>query len=356
MKRRDFIQIVGITSFYVSAGFGCSSGSNKKLKNWMWLRGGDKLSDNDLKAFYLKMKNNGVYGILPSGGNEFYERVGRICKEIDLKFHAWRWTMIRAGYMETHPEWYAVNRNGESVVDKPPYVNYYRWLCPSKPEVEKLLIEDYTNLCKIEGLTGVHLDYVRYCDVILPIALQPKYHLKQDHEMAEYDYCYCDTCRSKYQMEYGYDPMELGDKAQYDEKWRQWRLDQLVKLVNKIVVEVHKTGKKISAAVFPTPEIARKLVRQDWPRFNLDAYMPMIYSQDYNGGLDWIANAVKTDATLLKGKAEFFAGLNLAHVRKYGIKNVINTCIDNGAQGVTFFLGNEFKDSDWKEFKEVADK
>ncbi len=355
MKRRDFIQIVGITSFYVSAGFGCTA-DKKKLKNWMWLRGGNDLSDEELKAFYLKMKNKGVYGILPSGGNEFYKRVGKICKEIGLKFHAWRWTMNRAGYMKDHPDWYAVNRNGFSTVEKPPYVNYYRWLCPSKKEVEDAITKDYLELCKIDGLDGVHLDYVRYCDVILPIALQPKYNLVQDHEMAQFDYCYCDTCRTKYKAEYGYDPMDLGDKAEDDEQWRQWRLDQLVKLVNNLANAVHKTGKKISAAVFPTPDIARDLVRQDWEKFRLDAFMPMIYSEDYNGGIEWIADAVKIDAAVLKGKAEFFAGLNLAHVRKYGIQKVIDTCIENGAQGVTFFLGNQFTDEEWQEFKAVADK
>ena len=129
-----------------------------------------------------------------------------------------------------------------------------------------------------------------------------------------------------------------------------------MKLVNNLANAVHKTGKKISAAVFPTPDIARDLVRQDWEKFRLDAFMPMIYSEDYNGGIEWIADAVKIDAAVLKGKAEFFAGLNLAHVRKYGIQKVIDTCIENGAQGVTFFLGNQFTDEEWQEFKAVADK
>jgi uncharacterized lipoprotein YddW (UPF0748 family) len=355
MKRRDFIKITAVTSLYASAGFSCKP-EQKKLKNWMWLRGGQNLSDADLKAFYQKLKDNGVHGILPDGSNEFYERVGHICKDIGMEFHAWRWTMIRAGYMKEHPDWYAVNRNGQSVVDDPPYVNYYRWLCPSKKEVEELLIKDYTNLCNIEGLTGVHLDYVRYCDVILPVALQPKYNLVQDHEMPQFDYCYCDTCRTKYKAEHGYDPMELGDEAENDDKWRQWRLDQLVTLVNKIADSVHKTGKLISAAVFPTPEIARRLVRQDWARFNLDAFMPMAYFQDYNGDLKWLADTVKRDADLLKGKAGFYPGLHLGHSRQYGIEKVINTCLENGAQGVTFFLGNEFTDEDWKVFKRVADK
>ncbi len=129
MKRRDFIRITAVTSVYVSAGMGCTI-DKKKLKNWMWLRGGNDLSDEELKEFYLKLKSNGVYGILPSGGDAFYKRVELICKEIGLESHAWCWTMNRGGYMKEHPDWNAVSRNGESVIDKPLYVNYYRWLCP----------------------------------------------------------------------------------------------------------------------------------------------------------------------------------------------------------------------------------
>lgn len=352
MKRRDFIKIAGITTMVVGAGLGCISQKESKLKNWVWLRGGSDMTDQELRFFFTKLKKNKVDGILPDGGNAYYQRIGPICEELGLAFHAWRWTMNRGSYMEQHPEWYAVSRKGESVVNHPPYVDYYRWLCPSRPEVVQLLVEDYTTLCDINGLTGVHLDYVRYCDVILPIALQPKYNLVQDHEMAEFDFCYCELCRSKFKAQHGYDPLDLED-ASKDDTWRQWRLDQLVTLVNKVASEVHKKGKQISAAVFPTPTIARDLVRQDWERFNLDAFMPMIYFQDYNGGMKWVEEVVQEDARILKGKAGFYAGLHLGHVRQYGIRKVVESCIANGAQGVSFFLGNDFKDEDWHEFSSL---
>ncbi|MDN5200116.1 hypothetical protein QQ008_02055 [Fulvivirgaceae bacterium BMA10] len=356
MKRRKFIEVLGITTVALSSGFTGISEKKKQYKNWAWLRGGAKSSDQELRDFLLKMKDNHIHGILPSGGNSYYERLGKLCKEVGLEFHAWRWTMNRGGHMKDHPEWYAVSRNGDSVVDKPPYVGYYRWLCPSRPEVKQLLIEDYTTLCKIDGLTGVHLDYVRYCDVILPIALQPKYNLVQDHEMPEFDFCYCEVCRSKFKEEHGTDPLEMEDPTK-SKVWRQWRLDQLVEVVNAVADEVHKTGKEISAAVFPTPTIARDLVRQDWERFNLDAFMPMIYFKDYNGDLEWVANVVKEDAKILKKKkAKLYAGLHLGHVRQFGIPKVVETCIENGAQGVTFFMGNSLNDEDWGTFSSVMNE
>jgi len=348
MNRRHFLRIVGITS--ILAGQSCSIiGGRKGLKNWAWINGSGYASDNDLRNFLIKLKNNRIDGILPGGSNNFYERVGPIARELEMEFHAWRWTLNRGAHMDEHPDWYAVNRNGDSVIDKPPYVNYYRWLCPSRPEVVDLLIDDYTGLCEVEGMTGVHLDYVRYCDVILPIALQPRYNLVQDYEMPEFDFCYCNVCRSKFMSEYGTDPMEMGDPPGNIE-WHNWRLNQLVGLVNKIAEAVHDKGKLISAALFPTPSIARKIVRQDWERFNLDAFMPMIYFNDYNGDLEWVASVVREDVSILGGRAKLYAGLNMGHVRDYGITRVVDTCLENGADGISFFTGNGMTDEELAEF------
>lgn len=348
MKRRHFVKIVAVSS--LAAGYACNaSGSGKSQVNWAWLNGSGYGDDKELKSFLLNLKQHGINGILPGGSNDFYNRIGPFAKELGMEFHAWRWTMNRGGHMEEHPEWYAVNRNGDSVIDKPPYVGYYRWLCPSKPEVLDLLVKDYTALCDIDGMTGVHLDYVRYCDVILPIALQPKYNLVQDHEMPEFDYCYCSTCREEFASEYGYDPLDHDDPPS-DENWHRWRLSQLVKIVNHIAGEVHAKGKKISAAVFPTPDISRRLVRQDWERFDLDAFMPMIYFNDYNGDLDWVADVVRKDVKILNGRAPLYAGLNMGHVRDYGVEKVVRTCLDNGADGISFFTGNGMKEDELDAF------
>jgi len=348
MKRSHFLRIVGITSILASQS--CSLfGGMKEFKNWAWISGFGNASDNDLRAFLIKLKNSRIDGILPGGNNSFYERVGPLAGELDMEFHAWRWTMNRGGHMDEHPDWYAVSRNGDSQIDKPPYVNYYRWLCPSRPEVRDLLVDDYTRLCEIEGMTGVHLDYVRYCDVILPMALQPRYNLVQDHEMAEFDFCYCNVCRAKFSSEYGTDPLEINDPAG-NLDWHNWRLNQLVELVNRIAGAVHDKGKLISAAVFPTPSIARKIVRQDWERFNLDAFMPMIYFKDYNGDLEWVASVVREDIAILGGRAKLYAGLNMGHVRDWGITRVVSTCLENGADGISFFTGNVMTDQELKEF------
>lgn len=43
----------------------------------------------------------------------------------------------------------------------------------------------------------------------------------------------------------------------------------------------HAHGKKITAAVFATPSLARQLVRQAWDKWPVDAVFPMLYHNFY---------------------------------------------------------------------------
>jgi len=69
--------------------------------------------------------------------------------------------------MNEHSSWYVVNGKGESSIDKPAYVDDYNRLCPSNPEVVEFMKKRVQELCAIDGLAGVHLDYIRYPDVVL---------------------------------------------------------------------------------------------------------------------------------------------------------------------------------------------
>ena len=62
----------------------------------------------------------------------------------------------------------------------------------------------------------------------------------------------------------------------------QFRYNRITSLVNKIAAAVHAKGKKVSAAVFPGPDsYAKKLVRQEWNKWNIDAFFPMNYNDFY---------------------------------------------------------------------------
>lgn len=99
------------------------------------------------------------------------ENTYKMCKEAGLEAHYWKWTMNRHEVLKTHPDWFAVNRKGESGYDKPAYVDYYRFLCPNHEGVAEYLAADYLKEANLPYVDGVHLDYVRFPDVVLPVSL-----------------------------------------------------------------------------------------------------------------------------------------------------------------------------------------
>ncbi len=342
MKRRQFVKNSGLimAGLSVLPNLGYTSGTNQGLpNNWVWLNGSNQIDKDRWKHLLERLRRGGFDGIACNGSDEFYLEFAPLCKEFGIQLHTWRWTVNRGNYKDTNPEWYAVNRNGENVWEKPPYVHHYRWLCPSREGVRKALTDDYVALSKLEGISGVHLDYVRYCDIILPIGLQPKYNLVQDHEMAEFDYCYCDHCREKFEGIHGYDPKSLDDPSK-DSKWHQFRLDQVVELVDDIVLGVHQAGSVITGAVFPTPAMSRRMVRQDWSRFNLDAYLPMLYHNYYLEDTHWISNCIAEARTEVSRETPIYAGMMMG--RNFDPKLLVDTyhrVIDAGGNGLSIFTG-----------------
>ncbi|MGD2123452.1 MAG: hypothetical protein PVJ76_16990, partial [Gemmatimonadota bacterium] len=172
------------------------------------------------------------------------------------------------------------------------------------------------------GVQGIHLDYVRHCDVILPRGLWSRYGLVQDREYPEFDFCYCDACREAFAALHGTDPFDLTDPPA-DERWRQFRYDGVTELVRVLSETVHgvdtagkdassllptESGKAITAAVFPTPSIARRLVRQAWDEWPVDAVFPMLYHSFYEEGLEWIGRGIAEGLARLEEVADISAG------------------------------------------------
>ena len=127
-----------------------------------------------------------------------------------------------------------MNRKGESTHDKPAYVNYYRFLCPNHEGVAQYLADDYVKIAHLPYVDGVHLDYVRFPDVVLPVSLWKNYGIEQTSEHPEYDYCYCDVCRTKFKEQTGRDPLELKYPME-DQSWINFRLDAISRVVDLIL-------------------------------------------------------------------------------------------------------------------------
>ncbi|WP_430972523.1 family 10 glycosylhydrolase [Sunxiuqinia rutila] len=342
MKKREFLKSsllagAGILSYTSSGAFPKASKPEKTAtKHWVWENPNQKETEAELQKKYERYYDAGIRGMFFESDSELHFRVA---KKAGLETHRWMWTMNRGekSLLESHPEWYAISRTGESCATNPPYVNYYRWLCPSKPEVQNYLREQVEKVLEKDYVDGIHLDYVRYCDVILPVDLWQNYGIVQQEELPEYDFCYCETCRSKYQEMHGVDPLEL-EYPDQSLSWRNYRYDRITNIVNQASAIASKHKKQITAAVFPTPEVARRIVRQDWTNWNLDAICPMIYHGFYREQVQWIGDAVKEGVHFLCGRFPLYAGLFLPNFKSSEELDAgISYALKNGAAGVSLF-------------------
>ena len=265
-------------------GVDSSKGFDAKMRYWAWHNPDIKESEDAMKKRFSMYKEHGITGMFFETD---YEPAFRIAKSFGLETHRWMWIMNRnndKALMKEHPEWFTISRKQQSCVDHPPYVDYYRWVCPNKMEVQKYLSEMINTEAAKDYVDGIHLDYIRFCDVILPVDLWKNYKLVQTQELPEYDFCYCETCRTRYKLITGMDIHAI-EYASDSPSWLQFRYDSITNVVNLLSDEVkNKHKKKITAAVFPTPFIAKRNVRQDWVNWNLDGICPMIYHSFYQIG------------------------------------------------------------------------
>lgn len=339
MRRRDFLTTAA--NAFLGLGLaGCAGLARRPqqdFKAWTWVHGGRERSPEQWRERFGRLRNAGVGAVLVSGGD--IGMLSAAARGEGLEFHRWIWTLNRNGdktVQAEHPEWFTVSRNGESSLEKPPYVGYYKWLCPTRPEVRRYLSGVVDELAQDDAVDGVHLDYVRHCDVILPVALWEKYGLVQNEELAEFDFCYCDVCRETFRLETGEDPLALEEPTRHV-AWREFRWRNVSETVGELASAVHARGKPITAAVFPTPTIARKLVRQAWETWPLDAFFPMLYNSFYEEGIDWIGTSVGEGVAALPASTPLYAGLFLPDLPPEDLARAITVARDAGASGVSFF-------------------
>ena len=284
--------------------FSCTDKNNTNANNkvWAWYAGKLKFTPEQWDTVFLKASKAGIDAIILECHGGYPEVIGDTMDLVDnaamqiiknalpyakkhnIELHSWIWTTNRCehSWRKLHPDFYQVNAQGESCLDIKLYNReHYRWLCPSRPENLEYLKDRVRELAQIEGLAGVHLDFIRYPDAILPYALHESRGVVQDKVYPLWDFCYCNVCRSNFKSVSGIDPLDLEDPTA-NEQWMEYRWSLMAKFASEIAAEIKSNGKIASAAVFASPYESKKLVRQDWANFrNMDYLFPMLYHKFY---------------------------------------------------------------------------
>ncbi|HNT22334.1 MAG TPA: hypothetical protein PKL70_17990 [Saprospiraceae bacterium] len=364
------LALFGLCTLTCSNPTGKESAKKDKIPVYAWLGGPGTSTDEEIREKFEFYKEQGIDVLMYNGGQdpEVYRRVGKIARLAGLGFHTWIPTMVQAKTPEIAEEWYAINGLGESALVKPAYVDYYKFLCPSKEGVYRFLENMYSRVARVEEVDAIHLDYIRFPDVILARGLWDKYKLVMDREYPQYDYCYCEDCTEAFKQQTGIDIKKADDPSQVEE-WKSFRYDLITRLVNRLADTIHATGKQINAAVFPGPgSVAKKLVRQEWDKWKLDAFFPMNYNDFYLEGTDWIGAVTKEAVTAIEGKKPVISGLFICpdpakkaseqDPENHGLVpeelgEAIRQSMMNGATGICLFTPERMTEKHWVVFREA---
>ena len=354
MKRREFVFSAGGGALGLGLlGLGAlpsllpaSFGPGSEFSGWLWIGRRPGKSPAEWQALFSRLHDAGFRGVLVGGA--FDPAMADAAHAAGLEYHRWMWILNRAGdtwARENHPEWFTVSRNGDSTLDVPPYVDYYRWVCPSRAPVREYLRGLIDEAAAQHGLDGIHLDYIRYCDVILPRGLWERYDLVQDRELPEFDFCYCEECREQFEGQTGRDPLALDDPA-LDPDWARFRWDSVTRVVTELSEVTRGRKKSISAAVFATPALGRQLVRQAWDEWPVDRLFPMLYHPAYGEDVPWIGRSVEEGVRALDGsQTELNAGLYIPGLAPDELAKAIRLSRDAGAAGFSLFDLNPLTDA-----------
>lgn len=309
---------------------------------WVWFHASRPEDRAWWRRRFAELRSAGVTGVLVEGSSAGTRVIAQVAHEQGIEFHRWIFTLYR--YFDVrakrdHPEWFSVSRNGDSSLTRPPYVPQYNWLCPTREPVRDYLRGIVDSIARRPEVDGVHLDYIRFIDVILPRGLWRKYDIVQDREYAQYDFCYCPACIEKFRAQSGIDPRELKDPSGHA-AWRVFRWNAITELVTLLGTAVHAHDKKITAAVFATPTLAGQLVRQAWDQWPIDAVFPMLYHNFYQQEVEWIGRAAREGVTALQGRVPLYAGLFLPRLEPSELARAVSLSREAGAQGVSLFSLN----------------
>ena len=353
MKRNLLMALVGVSM--ICGLFSCQQPAEKQTKEMpmfcTWYTYNENEDFDSICRSFVELGIDGI--VLKAGTADEFRKTVPVAKKHGLTVYAWVWTINNHPIAAEHPEWLSYNRDGYSIADSMAYVGYYKFLSPIIPGVREGICKQIDEICKVEGIEAISIDYHRMVDVVLPTTIWPNYGIIQDREYPQWDYGYHPEMIKAFKEKYGYDPRDKEDPSM-DENWRQFRCDMVAEVANLIAEVVHKHGKAMSASPFPTPKMSSRMVRQDWGDWNLDIVFPMVYHNFYTEDVSFVADCTIENARDKNEMTTLYAG-----VWAYNTPEMFATmdaALNNGAQGISMFTAEAITDpAIRKQFKEYAD-
>jgi uncharacterized lipoprotein YddW (UPF0748 family) len=234
--------------------------------------------------------------ILAAHGRDTLREILERAHERGLRVHAWVNVLSLAGnraapiVQSLGPDAVQVDRTGRSLLDYPdfevpePDRRYYRmgtpalWLDPGAPGVADEIAATFAELVeRYPDLDGLHLDYIRYPDV-LPFIPGSRFGVGLEFGFGE-------ASRARFRAETGLEaPFRAA--APNANRFDDWRREQVTEVVRRIrdAARTKRADLALSAAVWAYPDRAYLSLFQDWRGWLehdlLDFAVAMLYTLD----------------------------------------------------------------------------
>lgn len=286
--------------FWVHHGDGVRAIGGEKVASWKEVLpqiralGFNAIAPNVLWSGVAYYPSKVVNSKIKGGGEADYLReVLDAAKPLGMKVHAWKvmWQfpddwLSPLGTVDPFKKAGRLQKNlkGE---DQP-------WLCPSLRQNRDFEIAAITELLRNYEVDGFHLDYIRYGGA---------------------EVCFCRHCKAAFESwskkKVGNWPADAAPGGIRDAEYGDFKRDNITSMVREIRAAAKKArpGVELSAAVFPSPSIARTAVFQDWPRWVEEGLLDMVSTMTYTEDAGSFKAQVRQQMEITKGKVKLIPGI-----------------------------------------------
>jgi len=216
----------------------------------------------------------------------------RRAREEGVKVYSEFATLNGKGYVEEHPEAWAVNEQGERVEA----ASWFMGVCPTEPGFRAYRFNQLRELLTRYALDGVWMDYVHWhAQFEEPAPILP-------------ETCFNDSCLERFAADTGFDIPEgtTAEKAQWiltnqEQAWRDWRC----RIIHEWAVAMRKIVKEIRPDALlglyhcPWEDEAfdgarRRILGLDYDLLKepIDVFSPMVYHERMGKDPGWVAENI----------------------------------------------------------------
>jgi hypothetical protein len=257
----------------------------------------DDKGDSDIRGIYgspvpfwdrgLELKDLGVNAIFLHSGS-FSQKIVERAKREGIKVFAEFAILNGKGYVDQHPEAWAINERGERVKA----ASWFMGVCPTDEGFKQFRLQQLRELVRQYDVHGVWMDYVHW-------------HAQFEEESPILpETCFCNRCLATFQdathihIPYG----TIAEKStwvfeNHDPEWRDWRCSVIAGWAKdvKSILLVEKPGALLGMFHCPWNDeefsgARRRILGIDYEMLKgtIDVFSPMVYHRRMGRSPEWV--------------------------------------------------------------------